>query len=126
MTSLGRLCMVCPTKPQGKTVLSLVFTGDLLPCCVCVSWLQAGEFASHRWPFCGNIWLHALCSVCWKWTTLPAGKANRHIPSAKAVVAPSWAINAPNPHISKWSNKIPIALGKTQTRALPLAKMQAF
>lgn len=99
--------MVCPTKPQGNTVLSLVFTGDLLPCRVCVSWLQAEEFASHRWPFCGNIWLHALCSVCWKWTTLPAGKADRHIPSAKAVVAPSWAINAPNPHVSKWSYKIP-------------------
>lgn len=49
-----------------------------------------------------------------------------YIPSAKAVVSPSWAINAASPHVSKWSYKIPIALGETQTRALPLAKMQAF
>ena len=53
-------------------------------------------------------------------------KANRHIPSAKAVVAPSWAINALNSHISQCSYNIPIALWETQTRALPLTKIQAF
>ena len=74
----------------------------------------------------GNIWLHALYSVCCKWTILPAGKATRHIPSAKAVAAPSWAINAPNHHILKESSKIPIALCETEMRALPLSKMQAF
>lgn len=111
---------------MGETAFSLVLTGDLSPCGTCTSWPQTEEFSSRRWPSCGNTWLHALCSVYWKCTTLPAGKDNRHIRSAKAVVAPSWAINALNPHVSKRSYSIPIALCETQTWALPLAKIQAF
>ena len=74
----------------------------------------------------GNIWLHALYSVYCKWIILPAGEATRHIPSAKAVVAPLWVISAPNYHISKWNSKIPVAVWEAEMRALPLSKMQTF
>lgn len=113
-----------PSLSHREAVSALILMGKL-----CTSWPQAEMFASHRCQLRGGggSLVHVVCSVWWGPNTLPAGRANSHLPPAKTVAFIQESCMLPTSCLGKkQTNKQPPLQNPTRFRGSPRNRDKDF